>query len=410
MRKFILPPLVLGGLCCLAWYLIQLRPEPQPRKVNKQLPYVEVVVAKRQSIPAILHSHGLVRPRTLTTLIAEVPGIIEGVAPFSLDQPIPSFRAGGFFKKNDLLVKIEEVDLVSTLAEAKANLSRAQLQLIQEQEFAEQAKSEWGERNWSKAPELVKRLPQIRKAEAEKLAAQAFLDQAKKNLSRAQVTAPFDGRIIRTMVDRGQRVGSGTSSALAEIYALDSAEIDLSLSQKEISFLGFIDGLAKDHNILVETLNKEGTSSHKGFLDRSQGMVDPKTRLTNFVARIDDCFANPFSKSPTNHPLSLGQFVNLKLTGKKVSAFVLPDSAFRDLSTILVVDPSNQLQPRKVEVLHRTKRKVWVGAGLKDGERVCTTPIEIISEGMKVRVVGDEQVEEQSTQASQNSESNKTAQ
>jgi len=76
----------------------------------------------------------------------------------------------------------------------------------------------------------------------------------------------------------------------------------------------------------------------------------------------------------------------------------------------LVVDPSNQLQPRKVEVLHRTKRKVWVGTGLKDGERVCTTPIEIISEGMKVRVVGDEQVDDQSTEASHNLESNKTAQ
>ena len=410
MRKFVLPPLVLGGLFWFAWYLIQLRPEPQPKEISKQLPYVEVVVAKRESMPAILHSHGVVRPRTRTTLIAEVPGIIEGVAPFSQDQPTPSFRAGGFFRKNDLLVKIEEVDLVSAVAEAKANLSRAQLQLVQEQELAEQAKSEWGERDWSQAPALVKRVPQIRKAEAESQAAQAFLDQANKNLSRAQVTAPFDGRMIRTMVDRGQRVGAGTSSSLAEIYALDSAEIDLSLSQKEISFLGFVDGLSKDHKIVVETTNADGSSSHQGFLDRSQGIVDPKTRLTNFVARIDDCFANPFSKAPTKNPLRLGQFVNLKLTGKKVAAFVLPDSAFRDLSTLLVVDSSNQLHPRKVEVLHRAKKKVWVGEGLKDGERVCTTPIEIISEGMKVRVIGDKQVEEKLIPTGQNPESNTSAQ
>ena len=29
------------------------------------------------------------------------------------------------------------------------------------------------------------------------------------------------------------------------------------------------------------------------------------------------------------------------------------------------------------------------GQGLKNGDQVCITPIEIISEGMKVRVIGD---------------------
>ena len=220
------------------------------------------------------------------------------------------------FKKDDLLVKIEEVDLLSAVAEAKANVSRAELQLVQERELADQAKSEWGGRDWSKASELIRRLhPQIRKAEAEINSAQARLKQAQKNLDRTHVLAPFDGRIIRTMVDRG-RVGGGSSAALAEVYALDAAEIDLSLSQKEISFLGFVDGYSNSSPIQVETLD-EGNAVHRGSLDRSQGMVDPKTRLTNFVARIDNCFANPFSNPQVLSPLSLGQFVNLRLTGKR---------------------------------------------------------------------------------------------
>ncbi len=389
MRKYILPPLVLAGLVWFAWHLIQLRPEPQPRDIKKQSPYVEVVVAEKISLPAVLRSHGVVRPRTRTTLIAEVPGIVEGVAPFSGKNLAPSFRAGGFFRKDDLLVKIEEVDLLSAVAEAQANLSRAELQAVQEQELADQARSEWGDRDWSKASDLVKRIPQIRKANAEKQAALALLKQAEKNLSRAQVTAPFDGRIIRTMVDRGQRVSGGSSAALAEVYALDTAEIDLSLSQREISFLGFVDGVSKNLSIQVDTLDRDGNPLHRGVLDRSQGIVDPKTRLTNFVARINNCFANPFSNPQVLSPLSLGQFVNLRLTGKKIPTFILPDSAFRDLETILVVDQKNRLHPRKVEVLHRTNRQVWVGKGLKSGDRVCITPIEIISEGMKVRVVGD---------------------
>ena len=391
MRKYILPPLVLATLVWFAWYLIQMRPQPQPREFKRESPYVEVVVAEKKSLPANLRTHGVVRPRTLTTLIAEVPGIIEAVAPFTEQDLAPSFRAGGFFRKSDLLVKIEEVDLLSNVAEAEANLRRTQLQLVQEQELAEQAKSEWGDRDWTQASELVRRIPQIRKAEAETHAATAFVAQAKKNLSRAKVLAPFDGRIIRTMVDRGQRVGGGTSAALAEVYSLDSAEIDLSLSQREIDFLGFVDGSNSELlKIKVETLDREGKAIHFGFIDRSQGIVDPKTRLTNFIARIDQCFANPFSKKPIMNPLSLGTFSNLKLIGKKVPVYLLPESAFRDLTTILVVDDKNGLRSRQVEVLHRADRQVWVGSGIKNGERVCTTPIEVISEGMKVRVVGED--------------------
>ena len=389
MRKFILPPLVLAGLVWFAWYLIQLRPDPKPKEIKREAPYVEVAVAESKSIAATIESHGVVRPHTQTTLIAEVPGIVEGVAPFQKAAQAPSFRAGGFFQKDDLLVKIEEVDLLSAVAEAKANIRRAELQLVQERELADQAKSEWGDRDWSEASELVRRIPQIRKAEAEIISAEAHLKQGQKNLSRARVLAPFDGRIIRTMVDRGQRVGGGSSAALAEVYALDAAEIDLSLSQKEISFLGFVDGSSKSTPIQVETLDNQGNALHRGLLDRSQGIVDPKTRLTNFVARIDKCFANPFSTPQVSSPLSLGQFVSLRLTGKKIRTFVLPDSAFRDLETILVVDSKNRLHPRKVEVLHRTNRQVWVGKGLKNGDQVCITPIEIISEGMKVRVIGD---------------------
>jgi len=76
MRKYILPPLVLASLVWVAWYLIQMRPEPKAREFRKEAPYVEVVIAEKKSIPATLLSHGVVRPRTRTTLIAEVPGII----------------------------------------------------------------------------------------------------------------------------------------------------------------------------------------------------------------------------------------------------------------------------------------------------------------------------------------------
>jgi RND family efflux transporter MFP subunit len=398
MKKVLFPIILFATMSGIAWYLVQLRPEPKAKKIVKQIPFVEVVVANKQSLRSSIQSHGTVRPRTQTTLLAGVSGIIEDVAPFRTDgESSPSkigatasFRAGGFFRKGDLLLKIEDIDLQSSVADAKANLSRAKLQLVQEQELAKQAKIEWGDRDWNKAPELVKRIPQILKAEAEAEAAQAKLGQAQHNLARAQVRAPFEGRILQTMADVGQRVGGGTSSALAVVYALDSAEIDLSLSRSEMKFLGFSDGapLQNMNKIKTEVLDASGKVAYNGILERSEGVVDQQTRLNKLVARVDNCFSNPFRESsqPAVEPLRVGQFVNLRLLGTQVQAFVLPDSAFRSQDTVLVVDSENGLRTRKVTTLHYQGKEVWVTQGLKNGEKVCITPVEIITEGMKVRI------------------------
>lgn len=398
MKKVLLPILLFATLSGIAWYLVQLRPEPKAKRIEKKVPFVEVVVANKQSLRSSILSHGTVRPRTQTTLLAEVSGIIEDVAPFRPDgesspsenKSPASFRAGGFFRKDDLLLKIEDIELQSSLAEAKANLSRAKFQLVQEQELAKQARVEWGDRDWNKAPELVKRTPQILKAEAESEAAEAKLRQAKHNLDRAQVRAPFEGRILLTMADVGQRVGGGAASALAEVYSLDSAEIDLSLSRSEMNFLGFSDGNSLQHinEIKTEVLDKNGKVAFKGILERSEGVVDRQTRLNKLVARVDNCFSNPFRKpsQPLVEPLRVGQFVNLRLLGTQVQAFVLPDSAFRSEDSILVVDSENGLRTRKVTTLHYQGKEVWVAQGLKNGDKVCITPIEIITEGMKVKI------------------------
>ena len=296
---------------------------------------------------------------------------------------------GGFFQKGDLLLKIEDVDLVTMEAEARANLRRVELQLIQERELAKQAKLEWGDRDWSLASDLVKRIPQIEKAEAESRAAEARLTQSTRDLNRSWVRAPFEGRILKTMADVGQQVGAGASAALAEIYALDSAEINLALSRSEMSFLGFEDGFKPLDKLNVQThvLDASGTVIHQGVLDRSEGVVDPRTRLTKLIATVVGCFANPYSTNPVNNPLAVGQFVSLRLVGAEVDVFLVPESAFRTQETILVVDTENRLNTRTVSVIHRTDEQAWVTHGLSNGDKVCVTPIEIIAEGMQVKLV-----------------------
>ena len=389
--QIILPLLLLGCMIGFACYLVYLRAKPEAKNITRKAPFVEIITVQAEVLRSTVSTSGTVRPRTQTDLLAEVPGIIEAVAPFPQEQnSSASFRAGGFFRANDLLLRIEDVDLKTAVAESVANLSRANLLLIQERELAKQAQIEWGGRDWSKAPELVRRIPQIQKAEAEAKAAEAKLTQARHNLDRAQVRAPFEGRILKTMADVGQRVGGGTSSSLARIYALDSAEVDLSLSRSEMQFLGFSEqlGISEQERIKTEVLDANGKVAYEGILDRSEGIVDARTRLNRLVARFDDCFSNPFQKKQENRaePLQIGQFVKLRLWGEKVRVFVVPNSAFRTQDTLLVVNSNDELRIRQVKTVCRQGKEVWVSAGLESGERVCVTPIEIISEGMKVRI------------------------
>jgi len=254
--------------------------------------------------------------------------------------------------------------------------------------LADQAKTEWGNRDWKLASDLVKRVPQILKAEAEAKAAEALHAQAKKNVTKANVRAPFRGRILDILADVGQQVGAGAPSSLAKIYSIKTGDVHLSLSSREISFLNFDEGSPQGKNQTVaQIINDNGKILHNGVIDRSQGIIDPKTRLHNVVASFENCFTDPYEKKhQIKHPLSIGQFVKLNLIGPEINVFIVPISAFREQDIILVLDQENSLTFRKVETVKKDGLEAWVSKGIKEGEKICITPLDIIAEGMKVKV------------------------
>ena len=146
---------------------------------RKKDPFVEIVEAQKIPMRSSIRTHGTVRPRTSTTLIAEVPGIIQQVAPFAETKiPAPSISAPEVFsKKNELLLKIEDMDLGTMEAEALANLRRVELHWMQEKNWQSRRKSN-GASGLESGAELVRRVPQIEKAIAETKAAEARLTQA----------------------------------------------------------------------------------------------------------------------------------------------------------------------------------------------------------------------------------------
>ena len=116
--------IIIGTAYLLGRYLIHSKPKPIPKEVVELLPYVDILIAKKTIQETTIETFGTVKARTQTNLIAEVPGLIEAVAPFSKEynSSLTSFRNGGFFEKGDLLIKIEETDLKEYCFEPNKNL------------------------------------------------------------------------------------------------------------------------------------------------------------------------------------------------------------------------------------------------------------------------------------------------
>lgn len=82
-----------------------------------------------------------------------------------------------------------------------------------------------------------------------------------------------------------------------------------------------------------------------------------------------------------------GLFVEAEIFGRTVEDVVIvPRRAFREGDRVLVVSPDHRMHYRAVEVLRWEHDIAVVGAGLRDGELICVSPIQSVVDGMRVRV------------------------
>ena len=105
------------------------------------------------------------------------------------------------------------------------------------------------------------------------------------------------------------------------------------------------------------------------------------------VARVE----NPYGRGEETRglPLAVGMFVRAEIEGRSFDDVVpLPRSALRGADSVWVVGEGDRLEVRRVEVLRGERDRVVVHGGLESGELVVTTPIEVVTDGMTVRVVG----------------------
>jgi multidrug efflux system membrane fusion protein len=382
--RVILPIVILAAGLLVAWLFLVNKKDPQRAAPPKMPVRVEATRLNPQSYPITLESRGTVRPRTESTLIPEVSGSIIEIS--------PKFNSGKFFEKGDILLQLDPTDYESAVTIARAEVAQAGVALEEEKARVEQALENWKELGRTGQPNpLVLRQPQLAETHARIASAQASLDRATRNLERTKIRAPYAGRILEKMVDIGQYVSPGT--VLAQIYAVDYVEIRLPLTNDQLAFIDLPEQYRGDSdpidNFPPVTLKGDyggKTYQWKGNIVRVEGAIDQRSRQLFVVAHVDDPYAPSESGKP---PLKVGLFVEAIIEGNTLdNLFVLPRTAVRAGSEILLVDDQNQLQRVTIDPLWSDTDSILVLAdpaiGLVPGALLCITPISFATNGMDV--------------------------
>ena len=382
--RVVLPILVVSGAAGVAYVMYLNRPPVETRVPVVEPPSVRIQRVTFESVALTVSSQGSVQPRTSSQLVPEISGPVIEVA--------PSFAVGGFFEAGDVLLKIDPYDYQQAVITGRAQLAEAQLRVAQEEAEAEVARREWQELGRGDASALTLRQPQVDEARAAVASAEAALDRAARDLERAEIKAPYAGRVQSKDVDIGQFVNKGT--AVARIYAVDSAEIRLPLPDEELAYLNvqmsYRNG-DRQSGPPVTISSAFGGREHtwQGRIVRTESEIDSVSRMVHVVAEVRDPYAA--SGDPSRPPLASGMFVEADIQGRTVDdVVILPWSALRGRDQVLVVDDNNQLRFRPVEILRSTSEEVLVSGGLAEGEAVCISALDTVTDGMLVRVIDDD--------------------
>jgi RND family efflux transporter MFP subunit len=378
----LLLPLAALGLGAAGFALLVLTRAPvETRPPAAPPPLVRVVPVQLETVQLEVRTHGTVAPRTENDLVPEVSGRVVWIA--------PSLVSGGFFEEGEPLLRIDPRDYQAEAERAHATLAQRESELERATRELERRRG-LAQREFASARELDDAINAEKVAAAALRVARAALERAERDLARTTLVAPFAGRVREENVDVGQFVARG--APIARLYAVDYAEVRLPVPDEELAFLKLPSlhrGDAPEASgppVRLHARFAGVEQTWEGRVVRTEGEIDPRTRMVNVVARVED----PYGRRDGGRrpPLAVGLFVEAEILGEVAEGVaVLPRAAMRGSDRVLVVDAESRLRFREVDVLRRTRDRVLIRAGLETGEHVCVSPLDTAVDGMEVRTL-----------------------
>lgn len=433
-KRLLFVPPILVGVAIIA-IAVRGRDAPEQEPPSEIAQNVRVMeVPSVTMVPRAL-GFGNVQPEKIWEAVAQVSGTVTEIH--------PQLKKGALLAEGTVLLRIDPTDYQLTLDRINADIRAANARLreidirrkntgasiaienrslaINERELARKkdlatraavskAAVDQEERAVLSRQQSVQNLqnslnllPAERaRIEAELAALRAQLADAKLDLSRTTVIAPFDARIAAVNVERTQFVNQGTVMASAD--GIEVAEvsaqvpIDKMLQLVSDGTLGRFSITNVAENIervlglkpVVRLRSGELSTEWPARVVRVSDTVDPRTRTVGVIVAVN----RPYQTDEGNArpPLTKNMYVEVELRGRpRAGQIVVPREALHG-GRAYVLTEDNRLEIRPIEILFQQGRLVLIKSGLKAGEKIVVSDLIPAINGMLLNPTVDELV------------------
>jgi multidrug efflux system membrane fusion protein len=303
------------------------------------------------------------------------------------------FEAGAIVKKGDLLYVIDPRPYQADFDRASAEVDRMDAQLKLAQIELNRAK-ELRDKNTISASEFDQKAATYQGSAAAKSSAEAAKNAAALNLEFTQIKSPIDGRVSDQRITVGNLVqpGEGPESVLTTVVSVDP--IYAKVDADENAILKYVKLSEEGKRVSARTakipawieLGNETDFPHEGYVDFVDNRLDPSTGTIR--ARVVLKNWNPNFITP-------GFFVRVRVAGATPYRAALVEdkviSSQQGLKYAFVVKPDNTIERRNLETGGLFEGKRIVKTGLKDGEKVVSTRLQLLQAGMPVKSIPEQE-------------------
>jgi len=416
------------------------RKPPATAEATERALRVAVVTAHIEDIPVMIDGFGQAKARDEVVISPEVSGRVVRVN--------PQMETGGVIASGEELFALDPRDYASRVVEAEASVKQweSALQRIERQfetdkarvatyqRILDLAKDQFDksmalfkkesiesetvvggkEATYKQAQDAYDLLRQsidlyplrVEEARSSLTSATSALDQAKLNLDRTVVHAPFNARIKDVNIEAGQWVTIGSHAATLA----DDSLIEISVALNSVdarSWLEFDDTTPTDgrgwfahvKRVPVDIAWTEAIENNqwRGTLDRV-AKFNEETRTITVVVQIDGREAS--APRTGDLPLVEGMFCRVRIPGKvargvvrlasEAVGFDQEASGKRTVYVARKEPDSNRttLQTRAVVATHNDGNFVYVSEGIKEGDQIITTRLVNPLENSLIEVQG----------------------
>lgn len=371
--------LVLAVAVGVTYLIFSTEPEASREGATKKTAMlVNVQPAHRGTYQPNIVATGTVQPSEDIMLSPRVQGQIISRS--------PAFVPGGFVKKGQLLLQIDPADYENTLCLRESELAQAQSDLRIEQGQQNVALQDF-ELLGDTIPEgrkaLVLRQPQLQAVQARVKAAETSVQQAKLNLERASIRAPFDAHILTRMANVGSQVAPG--SQLGRLVGSDMYWVMITVPASKLRWMDFPqrEGQRGNPVKLYDRAAWPEGSYREGYLYKLMGTLEGQTRMARVIVAV------PEPLDPDKEQLMIGAFLDAHIQGEVLPATVRMERDYLRKNKTVWVMEGDSLDIREVDILMQDADYVYIENGLSPGDQIITTNLSTVTEGAKLRIEGE---------------------